>query len=230
MNKSFDKQFEAVSKAIGEAVENNKDVGTVIENLFNNEMADKLKHSLASAFLKGLTVGATHGADTLGKKDYKGISDEVKRLFNLWIDEHGLELCKTINDTTKKELRKALSEAITEGLSTAQQKKLLIETAGDVFTKGKEWRAELIARTESCSTVNAGTDLLYQSEGVQYKSWLAVKDNRTRDQHLIIDGAVVAMGDKFELPNGDLMEYPADPYGSAENVCNCRCSIYPIVE
>jgi len=230
MNKSFDKQFEAVSKAIGEAVDNNKDVGTVIENLFNNEMADKLKHSLASAFLKGLEVGATHGADTLGKKDYKGISDEVKRLFNLWIDEHGLELCKTINDTTKRELRKALSEAITEGLSTSQQKKLLIETAGDVFTKGKEWRAELIARTESCSTVNAGTDLLYQSEGVQNKMWIAVRDDRTRDMHLAIDGTVIPMGEKFEMLNGDLMEYPADPYGSADNVCNCRCSIAPFVE
>ena len=230
MQKSFDKQSEAVEKAIGEALENNKDVGTVIENLFNNEMADKLKHSLAGAFFKGLEVGAIHGAETLDHKDYKGLSEEVKKLFNLWIDEHGLELCKTINDTTKRELRKALSETILEGLGTAQQKKVLIDTAKDVFTKGKEWRAELIARTESCSTVNAGSNILYQSEGVQYKQWIAVQDNRTRDMHLVMDGTVIPMGDKFNMINGDLMEYPADPYGSAENVCNCRCSIAPYIE
>lgn len=226
MNKAFDKQFELVEKTISEALENNKDVGTAIERLYNKEMDENLKHALAGAFLNGLKVGAEHGQEVLNRKGVKEISEEVRRLFNLWVDEYGLSLCMTINDTTKKELRKVLSEATEAGDSIAVQKKKLIEAAKEIFTKDKEWRAELIARTESCSTINAGSNILYQSEGVQEVGWLSVRDDRTRDQHLAMDGVVIPMGEKFELPNGDVMEYPGDPNGSADNVCNCRCSLF----
>ena len=224
MNKAFTKQNELAVKAITETLDNNKDVGTAIELLYNKEMDESLKHVLAGSFLNGLKVGAEHGQEVLNRKGVKEISDEVRRLFSLWVDNYGLTLCMTINDTTKKELRKVLSEALDAGDSIEVQKKKLIEAANDVFTEDKKWRAELIARTESCSTINAGSNILYQSEGVQNKMWISVRDDRTRDQHLAMDGVVIPMGEKFELPNGDVMEYPGDPSGSADNVCNCRCT------
>ena len=234
MQKAFTKQNEAVNKAIKIAVEENKDVGTAIENLYNNEMDRKLLHTLAGAFFNGLTVGAEHGLELLNKKGVKEISEETRRLFNIWIDTYGLNLAKDIDDTTKKKLRKALSESIEEGEDLKKRVAKLIEVSDELFAEDKKWRAELIARTESCTTMNAGALELYKSEGIQYKEWISVQDDRTRDAHLLMDGVVVPVTDKFEVPatsqsEGAFMEYAGDPSAPAGQVCNCRCTVAPFV-
>ena len=234
MQKAFTKQNELVNAEIKKACENNKDVGTAIENLFDNKMDEALKHTLAGAFLNGLNVGAEHGQELLNRKSAKEISDTVRRAFSLWIDSYGLELCKDINTTTKKKLRKALSESITEGDDLRNQVNKLIEVADGLFDDDKKVRATLIARTESCSTMNAGSNELYKAEGINYKEWISVQDDRTRDSHLIMDGTVVPITDKFEVPamdniDGAYMDYAGDPTAPAGQVCNCRCTIAPFV-
>ena len=234
INKAFTKQNELVDKTIKEAVENNRDVGTAVERLYNKEMDEALKHSLAGAFINGLTVGAEHGQSLLGKKAVKEISEETRRYFNMWVDSYGLELAKDINDTTKKKLRKVLSQSIEEGDDLRNQVKKLIAAADGMFDEDKKWRAELIARTESCTTMNAGSTALYQSEGIEMRGWVSIQDDRTRDAHLIMDGVVVPMGEKFEVPatsqsEGAWMEYPGDPSAPAGQTCNCRCTVMPIV-
>lgn len=234
MQKAFTKQNEEVNKTIKKAVEENKDVGTAIENLYNNEMDKKLLHTLAGAFFNGLTVGAEHGLELLNKKGIKEISEETRRLFNIWIDTYGLNLAKDIDDTTKKKLRKALSESIEEGEDLRKRVEKLIEVSDEMFAEDKKWRAELIARTESCSTMNAGALELYKSEDIQYKEWISVQDDRTRDAHLLMDGVVVPVTDKFEVPatsqsEGAFMEYAGDPSAPAGQVCNCRCTVAPFV-
>jgi hypothetical protein len=234
MGKAFTKQNELVDKTIKEAIENNKDVGTEIERLYDNKMNEALKHTLAGAFLTGLSVGAEHAQELLGKKSAKELSEATRRAFNLWIDSYGLELAKDINETTKKKLRKVLSEAIAEGDDLAIRIKKLIAASDGMFEEDKKWRAELIARTESCSTMNAGSNEIYKAEGIEQKGWVSVQDDRTRDAHLIMDGVVVPMGEKFEVPStsqtdGAWMEYPGDPAAPAGQTCNCRCTIMPIV-
>ena len=234
MRKAFTKQNELVNDAITKALEENKDIGTVIENLYNKEMDKALKQTLGSAFVNGLEVGAEHGQNLLNKKSSKEINEQTRRLFNYWIDNYGLELCKDMNDTTKKKLRKVLSEAIEEGDSLAEKKKKLIDASDEMFAEDKKWRAELIARTESCTTMNAGSMMLYKAEGVQMKEWLSVQDDRTRDSHLIMDGVVIPIEDKFEVPatsqsEGAFMEYAGDPSAPAGQVCNCRCTNAPVV-
>lgn len=234
MQKAFDKQNEEVNKVIKKAVEENKDVGTAIENLYNNEMDRKLLHTLAGAFFNGLTVGAEHGLELLNKKGVKEISEETRRLFNIWIDTYGLNLAKDIDDTTKKKLRKTLSEAITEGEDLRKRVERLIAVSDEMFAEDKKWRAELIARTESCTTMNAGALELYKSEGIQMKEWISVQDDRTRDAHLLMDGVVVPITDKFEVPatsqsEGAFMEYAGDPSAPVGQVANCRCTISAFV-
>ena len=234
MKKAFTKQNELVDEEIKKAVENNKDIGTAIENLFDNKMDEALKHTLAGAFLNGLTVGAEHGQELLNKKSAKEISDRVRRFFSIWVDSYGLELCKDINKTTKKKLRKALSESITEGDDLRNRVKVLTEVADGIFDDDKKVRATLIARTESCTTMNAGSNELYKAEGINYKEWISVQDDRTRDSHLVMDGTVVPINDKFEVPamdnvDGAFMDYAGDPTAPAGQVVNCRCTISPVV-
>ena len=234
MQTAFTKQNEEVNKTIRKACEENKDVGTAIENLYNKEMDKKLLHTLAGAFFNGLTVGAEHGLELLNKKGIKEISEETRRLFNIWIDTYGLNLAKDIDDTTKKKLRKALSESIEEGEDLKKRVAKLIEVSDGMFAEDKKWRAELIARTESCTTMNAGAIELYKSEDIGYKEWISVQDDRTRDAHLLMDGTVVPVTDKFEVPatsqsEGAFMEYAGDPTAPAGQVCNCRCTVAPFV-
>ena len=234
MIKAFTKQNELVDEAIRKACEENKDVSTAVENLFDNKMDEALKHTMAGAFINGLTVGAEHGNELLNKKGVKEISDEVRRLFNLWVDNYGLELCRDMNNTTKKKLRKALSESIERGEDLRKQVKALIAVADDSFAEDKKARATLIARTESCSTMNAGAMELYKVEGINYKEWISVQDDRTRDSHLLMDGTVIPVTDKFEVPatsqtEGAWMDYAGDPSAPAGQVCNCRCTVAPFV-
>jgi SPP1 gp7 family putative phage head morphogenesis protein len=234
MQTAFTKQNEEVNKTIRKACEENKDVGTAIENLYNKEMDKKLLHTMAGAFFNGLTVGAEHGLELLNKKGVKEISEETRRLFNIWIDTYGLNLAKDIDDTTKKKLRKALSESIEEGEDLKKRVAKLIEVSDEMFAEDKKWRAELIARTESCTTMNAGAIELYKSEDIGYKEWISVQDDRTRDSHLLMDGVVVPITDKFEVPatsqsEGAFMEYAGDPSAPAGQVCNCRCTVAPFV-
>lgn len=230
MVKAFTKQNELVNETIKKACEENKDVGTAIENLYDKNMNEQLKHTLASAFINGLATGAEHALETMPKKSVKAISEQVRQLFGLWIDEYGLELCVEMNETTKKKLRYALSDAIEEGDGLRERIKKLCEASDETFANDKKYRAELIARTESCSTMNAGATLLYKNEGVQYKEWISVQDDRTRDAHLIMDGVVVPITEKFEVPatsqsEGAFMEYAGDPSAPASQVCNCRCTV-----
>ena len=234
MQTAFTKQNEEVNKTIRKACEENKDVGTAIENLYNKEMDKKLLHTLAGAFFNGLTVGAEHGLELLNKKGIKEISEETRRLFNIWIDTYGLNLAKDIDDTTKKKLRKAVSESIEEGEDLNKRVAKLIEVSDEMFAEDKKWRAELIARTESCTTMNAGAIELYKSEDIQMKEWISVQDDRTRDAHLLMDGTVIPVTDKFEVPatsqsEGAFMEYAGDPTAPAGQVCNCRCTVAPFV-
>ena len=234
MVKAFEKQNKLADDTIIKACNEGKDVGTAIENLYNNEMDIALKHSLAGAYMNGLVEGAEHGNTLLDKKNAKEISDEVRRYFNAWIDSYGLELCKDMNKTTKEKLRKILSEAIEEGDSLPVRKKKLIEASDGMFSDDKKYRAVLIARTESCTTMNAGATELYKAENIQMKEWISVQDDRTREAHLMMDGTVIPMTDKFEVPatsqsEGALMEYAGDPTAPASQVCNCRCTIAPFV-
>lgn len=234
MIKAFTKQNELVDEAIRKACEENKDVPTAIENLFDNKMDEALKHTLAGAFINGLTVGAEHGNELLNKKGVKEISDEVRRLFNLWVDNYGLELCRDMNNTTKKKLRKALSESIDRGEDLSKQVKALLEVADDSFAEDKKARATMIARTESCTTINAGAMELYRAEGITMKGWVSVQDDRTRDAHLIMDGVTIPITDKFEVPatsqsEGAWMDYAGDPSAPAGQVVNCRCTNIPVV-
>ena len=66
------------------------------------------------------------------------------------------------------------------------------------------------------------------------KEWISVQDDRTRDAHLLMDGVVIPIEDKFEVPatsqsEGAFMDYPGDASAPAGLVVNCRCTTAPFV-
>ena len=97
------------------------------------------------------------------------------------------------------------------------------------------YRAELIARTETARSANIGSMVGAMSTGlVTVKEWIAAKDNRTRriprdaNDHLHMDGVQLPIDQKFVVPAKtyiDNMLHPGDSTAHAGNVCNCRCTL-----
>jgi hypothetical protein len=142
------------------------------------------------------------------------------------------QLAADITDTTKEQIRRFLVES-------AQKNYTLPETIALLRTSGiTDYRAELIARTETGRAANIGSMVGATSTGlVTIKEWIAARDNRTRREprdhtdHLIMDGTKLPMEKQFQVPNNqvglgyELMDHPCDSKASAANVCNCRCTL-----
>jgi hypothetical protein len=149
------------------------------------------------------------------------------------LQNDGLDkLASDITDTTKEQIRRFLIES-------AQKNYTLPETIALLKTSGiTDYRAELIARTETGRAANIGSMVGATSTGlVTIKEWIAARDNRTRREprdhtdHLIMDGTKLPMEKQFHVPNNqvglgyELMDHPCDSKASAANVCNCRCTL-----
>lgn len=147
-----------------------------------------------------------------------------------FLERQGLEmLAYDITETTKNQIKSFLAKGFEDNL-TMNELIPLLKTSGIT-----DYRAELIARTETGRAANIGSMVGATSTGlVTVKEWIAAKDNRTRRiprdyaDHLHMDGKQVPMDANFEVSTKRGIEYmlhPADSKASAANVCNCRCTL-----
>jgi uncharacterized protein with gpF-like domain len=157
------------------------------------------------------------------KVDGQTISDQVfNNLARYWMGRYGAAKVADIAATTRNDLRRALLSGEDEG-DTAQQIRSRIQAAAQL----SYYRASTIARTETHNAAMFATagvaEQIAQETGAQLtKEWLAVEDERTREDHSAADGQKVDMGGVFNV-GGEALAYPGDPMGSAANVINCRC-------
>jgi predicted GNAT family acetyltransferase len=149
-----------------------------------------------------------------------------------WIEKHGLDAALAINETTKEALRAALSEGLDAGESISD----LAKRVADVYATAKDARAYLIARTETIAASNEGALETYRQTGLKIKKgWLSARDERTRDTHLEAgkeyddSGAIPVDADFYVGTNGGHGAAPGQ-IGLPEEDCNCRCSVYPVIE
>lgn len=205
-------------------------VENIINGYFTKEVDGKVKSTFANAWLQSMIKGRDNAHRLMNKKSVDEITDTylTNEMFNKWIETEGLKKSVMINDTTKKELIKKLRSILAmedvNEIPMSQLSKRLVEGSKEVFDELSKSRAMLIARTETGTTVNYGQFQTYKANGYQKKQWIATYDNRTRDSHLLVSEQVVGIEESFDV-GGEELQYPLDPNGSAENVCNCRCSI-----
>lgn len=129
---------------------------------------------------------------------------------------------QSVGQNTWQLIRQQTVTAIQQGAGTEALKDK-IEQVGQF----SEYRADTIARTETnAAYINgdmAGARAL-GDDGPIYKVWVAVEDNRTREDHSDADGQAVRMADQFDV-GGEAMDAPHDPSASPGNVVNCRCYV-----
>lgn len=85
-------------------------------------------------------------------------------------------------------------------------------------------RATLVAENESSSIYNYVDDVDAINRGCTKKTWIAIRDKKTRRWHKDVDGKTIAIDDLFDV-DGELMAYPHDINASEKNTANCRCSV-----
>ena len=85
------------------------------------------------------------------------------------------------------------------------------------------WKALRIARTEVVTASNIGVKVgADELPGNKVKVWISTFDQRSRPEHMAMDGVRVALNEMFNV-DGEMMEFPGDPNASAGNITNCRC-------
>ena len=132
-----------------------------------------------------------------------------------------------VTATMMQDLRDVLaSQFYEEGLGPVA----VADSIDSIFPATYANRAKTIARTETLiaqSTVQAAT---FTRNGVGRKEWVAFLDEKTRDDHAEMNGVTVAMDEPFKLPGGTEIDFPGDPGGDAEQICNCRCDFLPVMD
>lgn len=206
---------------------------------FNPKVDEGLKTALTPAWLSSMVAGEDHAYSVLGTKKPKSAKkDAVSGSFDVsnprfleWVTKYGLEKAKGMNDTTLAQLKAqiitALQEGIEEGMSERDIASAIMDLSDQVWGVMSTTRAHNIARTESAATVNYGSVMTYVDAGIEEKDWLATNDGRTRQAHAQ-EIKRVKIDEPF-LVGGEKLMYPGDPSGSAENVCQCRCVVLPVV-
>ena len=218
-----------------------KQVDTYCRTQNYNSISDKAIKKTIQQLHLAMGVKMAQISQKSVKRSVKGIYEhlEIKSattdLFSYtilkYLETQGLDqLAYDITNTTKEQIRRFL-------IQSAEQNLTMPETIALLRTSGiTDYRAELIARTETGRAANIGSMTGATSTGlVTVKEWIAAKDNRTRriprDQfdHLHMDGVKIPMDATFKLQNKkggfDLMLHPCDSSGTAADVCNCRCTL-----
>jgi SPP1 gp7 family putative phage head morphogenesis protein len=91
-----------------------------------------------------------------------------------------------------------------------------------VFANLSDYRATMIARTETVGGYNQASFLAALDAGATRKTWLATNDQRTRETHRQENGNTAAMNKRFTLTKS---RWPADPSAPAAQSIQCRCAL-----
>ncbi|MBL1107361.1 phage portal protein [Streptomyces sp. 5-8] len=129
------------------------------------------------------------------------------------------ELAGQVTATTEQVLR---SQILAHGVAEGESVPELRARIQQVFTNLSDYRATMIARTETVGGYNASAWLAALDAGATRKTWLATADQRTRETHRQENGRAVPMNKRFTLTKS---RWPADPTAPAAQSIQCRCAL-----
>jgi HK97 family phage portal protein len=135
------------------------------------------------------------------------------------LDDRIEELAGQVTATTEQVLRsQILAHGVAEGESVPELRARIQRT----FTNLGDYRATMIARTETVGGYSQASFLAALDAGATKKTWLATADARTRETHREENGRSAAMNKRFVLTKS---RWPADATAPAAQSINCRCAL-----
>ena len=190
-----------LTKAVG------KDSKKAISNFYKDQRSVSAEFILP--FLQ--EYARTAGAEAMGMVNPdKGfeLTPGILKALEARAKRFGLGVSNTTRDK--------ITRAIADGLANSEGMVAISDRIAAVYDEFPTWRSDLIARTESTAANNDGfIEAFKQSDVATHKEWIATMDDRTREEHIALNGEIVPVESNFS--NG--LEYPQEP--------NCRCVIGP---
>lgn len=127
------------------------------------------------------------------------------------------------SDTLTERVRTLIADGEERGLSIGEIGDE-IEALYDDLDAREGW-ADRLAADEIHGGQMAAAHAAVEASGLKgNKSWITVGDERVRPTHERADTQTVAIDEKFQVGNDELM-YPHDENGSPEETVNCRCQV-----
>jgi len=189
---------------------------------FIPKVSDRTSRFLLKNYIKYLPKGTSLSV---------GFGSEIfAREMNEYLRTVGADHVKEITDTTKRMVKKAISDSI-ENKETIKQAAKRIEryTLGGLDGRiNRRARALLIARTETLMASSKAKDIRMINSGIEVlKEWIHDHPKVPRQTH--IDVAISSKkkpleADEYFIVGGKKMKYAGDRNGGIENLANCRCS------
>nr|WP_237502987.1 phage portal protein [Streptomyces sp. SID8374] len=129
------------------------------------------------------------------------------------------ELAGQVTATTEQVLR---SQLLAHGVADGESVPQLRARIQQVFTNLSDYRATMIARTETVGGYSQASFLAALDQGAVRKTWVSTDDKRTRRTHRAAQGSSVAMNKRFPLTQS---RWPADAAAPANQSIQCRCAL-----
>lgn len=184
-----------------------------------------------------LTIGLQHGRRVL-----KDIERQTKDIFS---DKFRLKVAEFIfrfAGTRIKTVNETLADYILDEIAKGRlSDRSIANIVTDIIKTRSFYRYQLlrIARTETTAAAGYASDVASSESGIVLeKVWISAQDSRTRVvpedsyDHYHMNMVRVPDGQPFKVRNKnggvELLQFPADPNGSAGNVINCRCSMLKV--
>lgn len=137
--------------------------------------------------------------------------------------------------TTREALRVLVENALSTGMSANDLQAAIQQD--HAFSPA---RSLLIARTEATAGTNEAALVAWrdaEASGVKVKKrWLSARMPTTRDEHVVLDGQERMLGEMFVVPMTPGLEYGGSKglapggFPEAGMVCNCVCTVEPVLE
>jgi hypothetical protein len=185
---------------------------------FGEQTVDVLSSALNKGVLSSATAGVASGP---------GIGFDITNPLTAKVLAQSGSQITNIAETTQLNVMRTIREAYDQGLSIPDTAKAI--RAGMADAAGP--RATLIARTELAGAVNGGslaaTQIVSQATGDRYvKKWLTAPGAPFPRHELYegLDGQTQPLDGLFDV-GGSSLQFPGDPDGPPEEVCNCRCTM-----
>jgi len=193
------------------------------ELLVDDEVDRRLVRDLLRAILQ------ERGQEVIDELASQVVFSSFSQRAEDFVVRKGVRLVTYLNNTTRKELREALLEAIDRHEGYAE----VVARVREVFG-GRRANAATIARTETAAAYNYASVEAYEQSGVvEEKEWLTAQDDAVREAHAEIDGQVVGLDETFTMTGDDGglydAEFPGDPALPPDLSINCRCTVLPVL-
>lgn len=186
-----------------------------VNSILEKSMEVKLFADLSFPFLKEFAKQGGQDAASM-----TGETFNLSPALTTALSKKAYVFAEVITQTTFKNLVDTLSAGINAGEGIGD----LTSRVKDVYGAVPDYRANMIARTETTYANNTGMlDMFQQSDVVQGKEWISTLDERTRETHAAQNGEIVGVNDFFS----DGLRYPGDENGDVEEIINCRCVLGP---